>query len=113
MTRATYYLADEDGYLLSTVFLTEEEVPHYTGLLTEPPPSRPVVELTPSDESRLMWEIVRRQRDQMLAATDWVVARAVERGIPISHGWATYRQALRDIPLLGDPYHITWPQRPA
>ncbi len=60
---------------------------------------------------------LRIERDRRLAATDWVVARAYERGEPVPAEWAAYRQALRDLPqtltdeevLAGD---ILWPEPP-
>ena len=59
------------------------------------------------------WLEVRRERDQLLAESDWVVARAYERGEPVPADWVTYRQALRDITLHNNPFQITWPVRPA
>jgi len=56
---------------------------------------------------------VRAQRDQRLAATDWVVTRAMERAEPVPSAWAMYRQALRDIPLQpGFPGAVNWPAEP-
>jgi hypothetical protein len=62
---------------------------------------------------------VREQRDTLLAASDWVVTKAVEQnaadglGIQIPMNWINYRQALRDIPQqAGFPYTVTWPQEP-
>lgn len=56
----------------------------------------------------------RAQRDRRLAACDWVVARATERAEPVPAGWATYRQALRDVTAqAGWPDAITWPAPPA
>lgn len=55
-------------------------------------------------------ETVRAQRDALLTASDWTqVADA-----PVdTAAWATYRQALRDIPAQsGFPDNITWPQEP-
>jgi hypothetical protein len=40
---------------------------------------------------------VRKQRDQLLAQSDWMVIRAAETGVAMSADWAAYRQALRDI----------------
>ena len=57
---------------------------------------------------------VRAERDQRLAACDWVVARAFERGEPVSVAWAAYRAALRDItlqPLF--PGGVDWPVAPS
>ncbi|MCX7850972.1 phage tail assembly chaperone [Thermus sp.] len=60
---------------------------------------------------------LRAERNQRLAATDWVVVRAAERGEEVPAEWRAYRQALRDLPetvdeealLSGD---IPWPEPP-
>ena len=55
-------------------------------------------------------------RDRFLADSDWVVTKAVEAGEAVDADWATYRQALRDLPesdswpLLEDS---DWPVQPA
>ena len=52
----------------------------------------------------------RNQRDTLLTQTDWTqVADA-----PVDKAaWATYRQALRDVPQqIGFPTTITWPVKP-
>lgn len=56
---------------------------------------------------------VRRQRDSLLAETDWVVIKAKETGGNLSTAFKEYRQALRDITAQdGFPYDITWPEKP-
>ena len=53
---------------------------------------------------------VRRERDAKLTLSDWTqVADA-----PVDKAaWATYRQALRDVPSQsGFPYEVTWPTTP-
>lgn len=53
---------------------------------------------------------IRSDRDKRLSDTDWTqVADA-----PVDKAaWATYRQALRDVPSqAGFPYDITWPSKP-
>jgi len=58
----------------------------------------------------LKWADVRAQRDGLLSQSDWTqVADA-----PVDQqAWATYRQALRDLPAdQADPFDITWPQPP-
>lgn len=62
---------------------------------------------------------VRAQRDRLLADTDWVVTKEVEKnsrdglGIQIPQVWLDYRQALRDIPQQpGFPDNVTWPTAP-
>jgi hypothetical protein len=53
---------------------------------------------------------VRQTRDRLLTACDWTqVADA-----PVDQeAWATYRQALRDVPAqAGFPWDVTWPEQP-
>lgn len=53
---------------------------------------------------------VRAQRDRLLAKTDWtqIADAPVDRA-----AWATYRQALRDVPSqAGFPQNVTWPTQP-
>lgn len=55
-------------------------------------------------------EQIRNQRNQLLTESDWTqVADA-----PVDQAaWATYRQALRDIPQQeGFPTDIAWPTKP-
>ena len=57
------------------------------------------------------WEALRIERNQRLAASDWTqVADA-----PVdAAAWATYRQALRDLPdTTTDPHSPVWPVPPA
>lgn len=52
---------------------------------------------------------VREDRDSRLAKTDWMGMSDVT----MSADWATYRQALRDVPAQeGFPNTITWPDEP-
>ena len=55
-------------------------------------------------------EEIRQQRDRLLKECDWTqVADA-----PVDQAaWATYRQALRDIPQQeGFPENVVWPEKP-
>lgn len=60
-------------------------------------------------------EVVREQRNQKLADTDWIVVKAYETGTNIPAEWEIYRQSLRDItdhenfPYLTDE---DWPVAP-
>ena len=61
-------------------------------------------------ENAQMAADVRSQRDRLLTASDWTqVADA-----PVDKTtWATYRQALRDVPAqAGFPWDVTWPESP-
>ena len=53
---------------------------------------------------------VRADRNARLAATDWTQIADSTADKP---AWATYRQALRDVPSqAGFPQSVTWPQEP-
>ena len=52
---------------------------------------------------------VRRERDDILALTDWMALT----DNTMTESWATYRQALRDITSQeGFPFNVTWPNKP-
>lgn len=56
---------------------------------------------------------VRAEREMRLAASDWIVTKSLETGVPVPAEWAAYRQALRDLTSQpGFPFIITWPQKP-
>ena len=60
------------------------------------------------------WRVVRNERDRRLSACDWIVTKSAETGVAVPTAWATYRQALRDVPANNtDPTDIAWPTPPA
>lgn len=68
----------------------------------------------PSPTTAALARDARVERDRRLAACDWVVARATERGEPVPAAWVAYREALRDVPEQpGFPQVITWPTIPS
>lgn len=79
----------------------------YDGVAFMPP-----AEPTPTSEE------VRRQRNRLLAESDWVTLKAVDElndgfGIQLPQVWVDYRQALRDVPQQpGFPGNVTWPAKP-
>ena len=63
-----------------------------------------------AEQDALDMQALRLQRDELLAQSDWTqVADA-----PVdAAAWATYRQALRDLPAnTTDPRNPTWPTKP-
>ncbi|GAP66837.1 hypothetical protein MBSD_n2152 [Mizugakiibacter sediminis] len=55
----------------------------------------------------------RQQRDGMLAASDWTQVADAPLTATQKTAWATYRQALRDVPAqAGFPDAIDWPAMP-
>lgn len=60
----------------------------------------------------LLLHDLRQRRNQLLAETDWTQSRDVT--LPNDSEWATYRQALRDLPAnTADPANPVWPTKPA
>ena len=61
------------------------------------------------------WVNVRRQRDRLIAETDWrvIVASESDEGSDLPSKWKTYRTDLRDVPSQADPDNITWPTKPS
>ena len=67
----------------------------------------PIVENADIDQQ---FEYVRAVRNAELAATDWTQVADSQAD---KTAWATYRQALRDLPAQNkDPKKITFPTRP-
>ena len=67
-------------------------------------------QFAPPPPPPLTWDDIRRERDGLLAACDWTqVADA-----PVdAAAWATYRQALRDVPQdFASPDEVVWPTAP-
>ena len=59
------------------------------------------------------WVELRGKRDELLAASDWVVVKAQEAGEDVPAAWVTYRTALRNLPAAtSDPANPTWPDAP-
>ena len=57
----------------------------------------------------IQWAAIRTQRDALLAASDYT---QVADALGDTSSWATYRQALRDVPSQSDVDNITWPTEP-
>lgn len=69
-------------------------------------------------ENRPSWEeqeaaLLRAERNQKLAETDWVIAKYAETDGGVPQVWRDYRQALRDLPQKPDfPRNFVWPVKP-
>ena len=62
-----------------------------------------------ADALAFKWASIRSQRDALLAASDYT---QVADAPGDTAAWATYRQALRDVPSQSDVDNITWPTEP-
>jgi hypothetical protein len=63
-------------------------------------------------EAAERWRLWRIERNFRLAETDWVIIKYLEAGQAIPEAWATYRQALRDLPTIVDFNGLDWPVKP-
>ena len=67
--------------------------------------------------------LLREERDRLIAQSDWMIVRAKETSTNIPAAWKTYRQALRDLPASSNPKlnsegyldmtSVTWPTKPS
>jgi len=54
---------------------------------------------------------IRSERNAKLTASDWTQGKDIPDSV--SAPWATYRQALRDVPAqAGFPWEVNWPTKP-
>lgn len=56
---------------------------------------------------------LRATRDELLKECDWTQTADSPLSSDKKTEWATYRQALRDVPAQSDVYNITWPTKPS
>jgi hypothetical protein len=60
------------------------------------------------------WVVLRADRNKLLAECDWTQAADTPLTEQKKTEWATYRQALRDLPAnTTDPRNPTWPTKPS
>ena len=54
------------------------------------------------------WRNIREMRNRRLAETDWICS-ITDYEVPNKGAWIVYRQALRDITRVGNPFAVVWP----
>jgi hypothetical protein len=79
---------------------------HWTWTVEPWPPERVAADIA------ARWARIRRQRDQLLADSDWTALPSTPMADELRATWQTYRQALRDITAQPDPYDVIWPTAP-
>jgi hypothetical protein len=61
-------------------------------------------------KDEVAWEPVRKERNNLLTQSDWT---QLSDSSADKVAWASYRQALRDIPQnFSNPEDVTWPAKP-
>jgi len=71
------------------------------------------LEYEQAEEVNAQGHRVRIERNSRLAASDWTQLDDSPMANTQKAAWATYRQALRDLPdQEGFPWNVTWPEKP-
>ena len=100
---------DDDS--TETLYNTFESVKVVDGKDVDVKPDKDIFN---SKWKELLLKDLRAERDRRLQAVDWVVIRATSTSTPVPEAWATYMQALRDLPATTeDPKDPEWPAVPA
>lgn len=77
-----------------------------------PLPPEPETPEPPQPEP-LTWDTIRAPRDFLLAGSDWTQLADAPLAQEQKNAWATYRQALRDLPSsFSTPEEVVWPATP-
>ena len=67
---------------------------------------------TDAEQDALDLQTLRLQRNNLLTQSDWTQFNDSPLTDTKKQEWATYRQALRDLPSTTDPRNPTWPTPP-
>lgn len=71
----------------------------------------PKIQVDLEKAAKFKGEEIRRVRDSLLSACDWVMMPDVKTD---KDAWTAYRQALRDVTKqTGFPFNVEWPKSPA
>ena len=64
-------------------------------------------------EAKMMWEKIRKERNQLLKDSDYIMVSDAPVTTEKKEEWETYRQSLRDIPqTFSNPDDVTYPDKP-
>ena len=94
---------------------TDDDYEHLTWLSTDiPKPSKEeLLQKVEQLKAERPLKELRQERDRRLQAADWVAVKAFTTSTPVPEAWATYMQALRDLPATTeDPKNPVWPPVP-
>jgi len=83
---------------------------HYAEILRQVESGELTIEPDPGPTTEQLAAQIRAERDRLLADSDWTQVPDA----PVDQAaWATYRQALRDVPeQAGFPEDVVWPSKP-
>ena len=64
-------------------------------------------------EAKMMWRKIRKERNQLLKDSDYIMVSDITITTEKKEEWTTYRQSLRDIPQDYDsPDEVVYPDKP-
>jgi hypothetical protein len=105
--QATHVQVD-DGALIETLTASRDDA----GVISAAIDQTKVAAKAASDLANA-WAAMRNQRNALLSACDWTQMADSPCSPQLKSNWATYRQALRDLPgSVQDPSQIVWPSPP-
>ena len=119
ITEAKYFaheLSGKNSAITATIDGITMSVPldpanrHYAEIMRQVEAGELTIEPDPGPTTEQLAAQVRGERDRLLADSDWTQVPDA----PVDQAaWATYRQALRDVPQQdGFPEEVTWPSKP-
>ena len=71
-----------------------------------------IVPTTTQEETEKKYAILRSERDYLLSQSDWTQFADSPLSSDKKAEWATYRQALRDLPSTADINNVVYPNKP-
>ena len=64
-------------------------------------------------EAKMMWKKIRKERNQLLKDSDYIMVSDAPITTEKKEEWETYRQSLRDIPqTFSNPDEVVYPTKP-
>ena len=70
--------------------------------------------VAPTVSTDVLWQQLRGRREDLLLHCDWTQASDSPLSSDKKTEWATYRQAVRNLPAnTADPSDVTWPDEPS
>jgi len=105
-----YYFADEPTYPTHIEFPAGWDPCHV--IAKRAPDGSVYIDMAPTYYDS-MWSVVRMQRDQLLAKSDWTQTLDAPISKETQQAWQVYRTELRNLPnKFATPYDVVWPEPP-
>lgn len=104
------------GMSYGSTFETQAEADAWIALCTAKntwgQPGEYTVSFDPEGARKLAMDKLKQERNLRLTACDYTQLPDYPMAPPLRKKWANYRQALRDLPAVVDPFNPRWPKEP-